>query len=160
MKQKITLNIRLLGVILVSAFVATMLLIPGSAQAHSNYLVPPRIVAQASTPDQQAQQDPEKTPVKELPRSEGSRECNKDVAGECVSKMFDYINYAIAAIAALTGVVIIIAIIAAGIEYASAGGDPQKVASAKNRIRNAIIGLIAFGLLFGFLSWLVPGGIG
>lgn len=150
----------MLGIILVSAFVASMLLLPGSAQAQPNYLVSPRIVAQTPPPDQQAQQDPEKIPPKELPRSEGSRECNKDVAGECVSKMFDYINYAIAAVAALAGVVMIIVIVAAGIEYASAGGDPQKVASAKNRIRNAIIGLVAFGLLYGFLSWLVPGGIG
>jgi hypothetical protein len=46
-----------------------------------------------------------------------------------------------------------------GIRYTTAGDDPQKVASAKGHIFNAIVALVAFIFLFAVLQWLVPGGI-
>jgi hypothetical protein len=57
------------------------------------------------------------------------------------------------------GIIIVIMIIVGGIQYTTAGGDPQKVASAKGHILNAIIALVAFFFLFAFLQWVVPGGI-
>jgi len=80
-------------------------------------------------------------------------------AGE-MQQLFDkYINPLIAFLTAIAGVIIVISIIAGGVQYSAAGGDPSKVAAAKNRITNAIIALIAIIFLFAFLQWLVPGGL-
>lgn len=70
-----------------------------------------------------------------------------------------YINPLIATLSAAVGVVVTISIVYGGIQYASSGGDPQKSAAAKSRITNSIFVLVAFFLLFAFLSWLIPGGL-
>lgn len=62
-------------------------------------------------------------------------------------------------LAAGTGLVITIGIIVGGIQYATAGANPQAVSQAKRRITNAIIALIAFVFLYAFMQWLVPGGV-
>lgn len=72
------------------------------------------------------------------------------------------VNYVLLAINFLTvgvGVVVTIMIIVGGIQYTSAGANPQAIQAAKQKIYNAIIALIAYFFLFGFLQWLVPGGI-
>jgi hypothetical protein len=71
----------------------------------------------------------------------------------------DYINPLINFLAAAVGVAVTIAIIWGGIEYSSAGGDPQKVSIAKNRIKNAIIALVTFFFLWALLNFLIPGGL-
>lgn len=71
-----------------------------------------------------------------------------------------YINPIITFLSAAVGVVVVISIIYGSILYSSAGGDPQKVAAARARIRDSIIALIAFLFLWAFLQWLMPGGIG
>jgi hypothetical protein len=57
------------------------------------------------------------------------------------------------------GVIVVIMIIVGGIQYTTAGSNPQAVSEAKKRILNAIIALVAFILLYSLLQWLVPGGI-
>jgi len=59
---------------------------------------------------------------------------------------------------AVVGLVVTISIVVGGIQYSSSADDPKKLAAAKERIRNAVIALIAFLFLFAFLQWLVPGG--
>ncbi len=70
-----------------------------------------------------------------------------------------YLNPAIRFIAAFFGVAVVIAIIYGGIQYGSSGGDPQKVASGKKWIINAIVALVAFFFLYALLNFLIPGGI-
>jgi hypothetical protein len=70
-----------------------------------------------------------------------------------------YINPLINLLAALVGVAVTISIIVGGIQYASSGGDPQKVTLAKTRIRGAIIALITFIFLYALLNFLIPGGL-
>jgi|GEM_PF-2115973 len=70
-----------------------------------------------------------------------------------------YINPLIRFLSAGVGVVITLMIIIAGIQYSSAGSDPQKVAASKRKITNAIVALILYLLLFAILNWLVPGGL-
>ena len=70
-----------------------------------------------------------------------------------------YINPAIALLSAAVGVVVVIAVIYGGIEYTSSGGDPARVASGKKHIISALIGLLAYLLLFAFLQFIIPGGI-
>lgn len=57
------------------------------------------------------------------------------------------------------GVIVTIVIIVGGIQYMTAGPNPQAVSAAKKRITNAILALLAYFLLFAFLQWVVPGGI-
>jgi len=70
-----------------------------------------------------------------------------------------YINPLITLLSALVGLVVTISIVIGGIQYSSSAGDPQAATAAKNRIRNAIIALVAFIFLYAFLQFLVPGGI-
>ena len=57
------------------------------------------------------------------------------------------------------GVVVVAVIIVGGIQYMTAGDNPQAVSAAKQRIINGLIALMAFLLTFAFLNWLIPGGI-
>ncbi len=82
--------------------------------------------------------------------------CNGNPA-DCLFK--DYINPGITLLSMLVGIAAVTAIIYGGIEFSSSGGDPQKAASGKKHITNAIIGLVAFIFLYAFLQFLLPGGI-
>lgn len=62
-------------------------------------------------------------------------------------------------LSALVGIVIVLAITVAGIQYSMAGGDPQKVTAAKHRIRSALVALLLYIFMFAFLQWIVPGGM-
>lgn len=73
-----------------------------------------------------------------------------------VTKM---VVYAINILGGVIGILVTIIIITGGIQYSSAGGDPQKVAQAKKRITNAIIALVSYFFLFVVINYLVPGGI-
>jgi hypothetical protein len=69
------------------------------------------------------------------------------------------INLVVNFLSALVGVVIVGSIIWGGIQYMSAGDNPQAVSSAKHRIVNALIALLAYLLTYAFLQWLIPGGV-
>lgn len=69
-----------------------------------------------------------------------------------------YVNPLIALLSAAVGVVVVISIITGAIQFSSSAGDPQKAANAKNKIRNALLGLLAYLLLYAFLQFIVPGG--
>lgn len=47
----------------------------------------------------------------------------------------------------------------AGVEYISAGGNAEKTKSARDKIRNVVIGLLALVFMSAFLQWLIPGGV-
>ena len=70
-----------------------------------------------------------------------------------------YVNPIIALLSALVGIAVVIAIIYGAIEYTTSGGDPQRIASGKKHIIEALIGLVAFMLLYSFMQFLVPGGL-
>lgn len=56
------------------------------------------------------------------------------------------------------GLVIVGSIIFAGIQYTTAGGDPQNVAKAIKRIRSSITALIFFIFIYAILNYLIPAG--
>ena len=62
-------------------------------------------------------------------------------------------------LAGLVGLVVVSVIIVGGIQYASAGNDPQKINAAKGRIFNALLALVVFIFMYAFLQWLIPGGL-
>jgi len=61
-------------------------------------------------------------------------------------------------LSALVGIVVVISIIIGGIQYSASSGDPQAASAAKKRIINALLALVAFGFIYAFLQWVVPGG--
>lgn len=76
---------------------------------------------------------------------------------QCIIK--DYVNPAVKALTATAGVVAVISLIVAGIQYSSAGGDPSKVNAAKTRIGKTIGAFLFFIFLYVFLNYIVPGGV-
>lgn len=73
--------------------------------------------------------------------------------------IFDFVFKLIRALSAIVGIVVVIMITVAGIQYAASGPDPSAVVAAKKRIVNALIALALYIFMFAFLQWLVPGGI-
>lgn len=57
------------------------------------------------------------------------------------------------------GIVVVIAIIASGIQYSTSEGNAEATQKAKSRIRSTIIGLIVYVLAFSLFQFLVPGGL-
>lgn len=70
-----------------------------------------------------------------------------------------YVNPAINLMSVSFGIIAVISIIVGGIQYSASAGDPQKVTRAKTRIQNTIIAIVAYFFLYGFLQFLIPGGI-
>jgi len=86
----------------------------------------------------------------------GFAEASTDEDGQ---RLIGWINTATSTLFALSGLAITGTIIYAGIQYSTAGGNPQASAAAKKRIGQAITALIALVFIYGFLQWLVPGGL-
>jgi hypothetical protein len=70
-----------------------------------------------------------------------------------------FINPLIKVLSVLVGIAAAIGIIVGAIQYSTSAGDPQKATNGKNHIRNAIIAIVAYVLLFVVLNWIIPGGI-
>lgn len=62
-------------------------------------------------------------------------------------------------LAAVVGLVIVIMIVAGGVQYASARDNPELISAAKKKITNALLALVVFIFLTAFLEWIIPGGI-
>lgn len=43
--------------------------------------------------------------------------------------------------------------------YTSSGDNQSQLVKAKEVIRNVVIGVVAFALMYSFLQWLIPGGV-
>lgn len=57
------------------------------------------------------------------------------------------------------GLVVVGSIIVAGIQYSTSEGNPETTQAAKNRVRDAVIGLIIYLFAFALVQYLVPGGL-
>ena len=57
------------------------------------------------------------------------------------------------------GIVILLMLTIAGVQYMTAAGQPEQVRAAKNRIQNAITGLVLFLIAFAVLNLIIPGSI-
>lgn len=62
-------------------------------------------------------------------------------------------------LSAVVGVVVVIMIVAGGVQYSAARDNPQAVAAARQRIVNAVLALVIYLGMVSFLQWLVPGGV-
>lgn len=71
--------------------------------------------------------------------------------------IYDYLRGIITWMGGLIGLAIVITLIVSGIQYASSAGNAANIAKAKERIFNAVIGLILYLLLGAALRYLIPG---
>ncbi len=62
-------------------------------------------------------------------------------------------------LSAAVGVVVVLSLVIAGIQYITSSGNPQAVETAKNRIMASVISFIIYIFGFALLQWLIPGGI-
>lgn len=73
--------------------------------------------------------------------------------------VMELLKWVLKAMVALVGIAAVGGVIWAGILYLSASDNASQVKQAKTIIVDVAIGLIAFGLMFLVLNWLVPGGV-
>ncbi|MEO8911886.1 MAG: pilin [Candidatus Saccharimonas sp.] len=83
----------------------------------------------------------------------------KDGADSKNTGIFKLLLWILNIMTAVVGLAAIGAIVYAGIMYSSAGDDSAQVTKAKNLIRDTVIGLIVYGLMFLILNFLIPGGV-
>lgn len=70
--------------------------------------------------------------------------------------IYDYLRGIIIFIGGAIGLAVVISIILAGIQYSASNGNPQNIAKAKERIVNAVIGLVLYLFLAAILRYLIP----
>ncbi len=87
-------------------------------------------------------------------------------AAQCVDNsqgsggaIVNYLKLILKFLSGAVGLVILLMLMIAGIQYITSTGDPKLVTNAKNRIINAITALVLFILAFAILSFIIPGGI-
>ena len=57
------------------------------------------------------------------------------------------------------GVLAVAGIVYGSILYTSAGDSSEKVSKAREVIRNVVIGILAYALMYAFLNFIIPGGL-
>jgi hypothetical protein len=80
-------------------------------------------------------------------------------AGADGQGIWDVINFILEMLTYAVGVLAVGAIAVAGVMYATASGNDERVKKAKTMILNTVIGLLAYALLFTITNFLVPGGV-
>lgn len=83
-------------------------------------------------------------------------DCETKDSGNCIT---DDLQVVINFIAAGVGIIIVIMFIWGGVQYSTAGNNPQTVQAARKKILNALIALAAFVFVYAFLQFIVPGGL-
>ncbi len=91
-----------------------------------------------------------------VPDNAGFANCSKN-SNTC-DLVLKYVNPIIAFLSVSVGIVVVISVVLGGIQYSSAGDNPQATAAAKRRIINALLAGACFLFLLGFIEFLVPGG--
>ncbi len=95
-----------------------------------------------------------------------TNDCNGDVIKAGAAKgdsshcaILDILLTITNTLSAIVGVAVVLTIVVGGIKYSMAADDPAQITAAKERIRNGLIALVTFVFMYGFLQWLIPGGI-
>jgi hypothetical protein len=91
----------------------------------------------------------------EDPASDPNADCTKN---DC-DFITQYINPAINLLSVLFGLIAVISLILGGIRFSASGDDPQKVSLAKKRIADTLVAIVVYFFLYGFLEFLIPGGL-
>jgi len=79
---------------------------------------------------------------------------NKDGCSALLDAVFAIIRF----LSAGVGIVVIASVVWAGVQYSSAGDDPQAVSKAKDRIKNSAYALLMYIFAYAILNYIIPGG--
>lgn len=94
-------------------------------------------------------------PVNVIDGSNDACNGNTNICGNSGSKLFDIIKNVINVLLYAAGIIAVIMIIIGGINYALSSGDNAKVASAKNTVLYAVVGLVVASLAFAIVNFVV-----
>ena len=83
-------------------------------------------------------------------------DCSYSSGCDLVAK---YVNPLIDLMSIVFGLIATGSLILGAINYITSEGDPQKSSEAKNRMTNTVFAILAYAFLYGFLQFLVPGGV-
>lgn len=78
------------------------------------------------------------------------------VGGNGQNPIYAYLKGIILFMGGAIGLAVVITIIVAGIQYSSSAGNPAAITKAKERLTNAVIGLVLYLFLAAILRYLVP----
>jgi hypothetical protein len=78
----------------------------------------------------------------------GSTNCN--LISAYINPLISFLNIAVI-------LVVVISIAISGVQYSTSQDNPEAVKSARKRIVNALIGLVAYFLLGAFIGFIIPG---
>ncbi|HEU5005096.1 MAG TPA: hypothetical protein VFT49_03375 [Candidatus Saccharimonadales bacterium] len=87
--------------------------------------------------------------------------CVNKTEQECLShnKFIADVRTVVNIASGLVGVIVVGMVILGGIQYSLARDNSNEIGAAQKRIANALIALVLYMLIFGFLQWLIPGGL-
>ncbi len=88
--------------------------------------------------------------------SVGINSTNECVGGNGQNPIYAYLRGIILFMGTAIGLAVVITIIVAGIQYSSSAGNPAQITKAKERLTNAVIGLVLYLFLAAILRYLVP----
>ena len=75
------------------------------------------------------------------------------------SGVYDILSIVLNVLTIGVGVLGVLGIVIAGIQYVTAADNEQQMAKAKQRIIEVVIGLVIYAVMYSVLQWLIPGGI-
>lgn len=120
------------------------------------FWAPTKVQAAGKPADNPDTAQPTDVPPK---RTDPTAECQNGIEDYATCGVTRNIVLLINVLSATLGVVVTAVIIIAGIQYSASAGNPQAAAAARQRITNAALALLFFAGMYGFLQWIVPGGL-
>ena len=156
LKHKKSSKITFLPVLILAVLTMSCSLIP-SIKTYAAGQPPEQQNTQNTVPDESKRPD----------ETLSGKSCNKKTRIDQTKSNLDpancgitgYVLILINVLSATLGVAVTAVIIVAGIQYSASAGNPQATAAAKKRITNAVLALVFFAGMYGFLQWIVPGGV-
>lgn len=83
-------------------------------------------------------------------------DCGSGSGGEGI---FCLLNIALTVLTWGVGIAGTLGIVISGVQYLTARDSAEQMTKAKNRLINIVIGLVVYAVMWGFLNWLIPGGL-
>ena len=83
-------------------------------------------------------------------------DCDSGANGEGI---FCLLNIGLTVLTWGIGIAGTLGIVITGIQYLTARDSVEQMTKAKNRLINIIVGLVVYAVMWGFLNWLIPGGL-
>jgi hypothetical protein len=79
--------------------------------------------------------------------------------GDEDNAIIEYSKGIIKFLSGAVGLVVVLMLVISGVQYVTSQGNSDQVKNAKNRLTNAVVGLILFIMMYGILEVLIPGRI-